>query len=56
MKLWKRRPMFKSPEEEERFKWAIIGEDLKLIRCGEKPTFDEVKKRFEEKLYPKESR
>lgn len=54
MKLFDRRNWFErlSPEDQERYKWAVIAEDQGLIRPGERPTVEEVKKRFEEKLYP----
>lgn len=52
MKLFKRKNWFErlSPEDQERYKWAVIAEDLKLPGS----TVAEVKKAFEEKLYPPE--
>lgn len=41
-----------SPEEQERYKWAIIAQHEHLVAPGEKPTVAQVRRRFEEKLYP----
>jgi hypothetical protein len=51
MRFFKRRKNWYeelTPEQQERFKWAIIAEDLKLPGRS----VDEVKKAFEDRLYP----